>query len=90
MASLRITGSRGELIVSRMPAPPAGKVYEVWLGRPNGAPTPTNALFSVSSRGAAEVDVPGNLHDVSQVMVTPEPAGGSRVPTHAPVVVANL
>ncbi|HSO97521.1 MAG TPA: anti-sigma factor [Solirubrobacteraceae bacterium] len=89
-ASLRITGSHAELVVAKMPAPPAGKVYEVWLGHANGAPTPTNALFSVTSRGAAQVDVPGSLHGVSQVLVTPEPAGGSRVPTHAPVVVANL
>jgi anti-sigma factor RsiW len=89
-ASLRITGSRAELVVSKMPAPPPGKVYEVWLGHANGAPTPTSALFSVTSRGAAQVDVPGSLHGVSQVMVTAEPAGGSRVPTHAPVVVANL
>ncbi len=33
---------------------------------------------------------PGDLHGVSQVMVTAEPAGGSRVPTHAPVLVARL
>jgi anti-sigma factor RsiW len=89
-ASLRITGGHAELVVAKMPAPPAGKVYEVWLGHAAGAPTPTSALFSVTSRGAAAVDVPGSLHGVSQVMVTPEPAGGSRVPTHTPVVVANL
>ncbi len=89
-ATLRITGGHGELVMERMPAPPPGKVYEVWLARPSAAPAPTNALFSVTSQGAAQVDVPGNLHGVSQVMVTPEPEGGSRVPTHAPVLVANL
>ena len=34
--------------------------------------------------------MPGNLHGVSQVMVTPEPAGGTLVPTHPPVIVAPL
>ena len=30
------------------------------------------------------------LSGVSQVLVTPEPAGGSKVPTHAPVIAAQL
>jgi anti-sigma-K factor RskA len=89
-AVLRVTGQRGELVVQRMPAPPAGKVYEVWLGRRSRPPAPTTALFSVTATGAGSVDVPGSLRGVSQVMVTPEPAGGSKAPTHAPVLVANL
>ncbi len=89
-AVLRVTDQRGELVVQRMPAPPAGKVYEVWLGRSSRPPAPTNALFSVTASGAGSVDVPGSLRGVNQVMVTPEPAGGSKVPTHAPVLVANL
>ena len=36
------------------------------------------------------VDVPGDLRGVSQVLVTQEPAGGSRVSTHRPVIVASL
>jgi anti-sigma-K factor RskA len=89
-AVLRVTGGRGELIVRRMPAPPGGKVYEVWLARPRGTPAPTSALFSVTANGSGAVDVPGNLDGVSQVLVTPEPLGGSRAPTHAPVVSARL
>ena len=89
-ASLRIGSSSADLVVARMPAPPPGNVYEVWTKRAGAPPMPTNALFSVTSGGAADVAVPGNLHGVSQVMVTPEPAGGSRLPTHAPVLVANL
>jgi anti-sigma-K factor RskA len=89
-AMLRVTGGRGELIVQRMPEPPGGKIYEVWLQRSGGAPAPTSALFSVTSNGSGTVDVPGNLHGVSQVLVTPEPVGGSKVPTHVPVVSARL
>jgi anti-sigma-K factor RskA len=89
-AVVRLTQGHGELILRRMPPAPAGKVYEVWLRRPGGSPTPTSVLFDVTSAGAARVDVPGDLHGVEEVLVTPEPLGGSRVPTHAPVILARL
>jgi len=89
-AQLRLRDGQAKLIVNHLPLPPAGHIYEVWLKRADAAPAPTSALFSVTSAGAADVDVPGNLSGVSQVLVTPEPAGGSRVPTHAPVIVAQL
>jgi hypothetical protein len=34
--------------------------------------------------------VPGDLKGVSEVLVTPEPLGGSSVPTHAPVIIAQI
>ena len=37
-----------------------------------------------------DVDVPGNLHGVTHVMVTREPAGGTQKPTHPPVIRAYL
>jgi anti-sigma-K factor RskA len=89
-AQLRLRGPRGELIVNHFPAPPKGRIYEVWLQRGDGAPSPTSALFSVTASGSAAVDVPGDLHGVRVVMVTPEPLGGSAAPTHAPVIVARL
>lgn len=89
-AVVRVTQGHGELILRRMPPAPAGKVYEVWLRRPGATPTPTSVLFDVTSAGAARVDVPGDLHGVREVLVTPEPLGGSRVPTHAPVILARL
>ena len=89
-AEVRVSAGRAELIVRHLPAPPAGKIYEVWLQHGNRAPTPTKTLFSVTSGGTADVGVVGSLHGVSRVMVTPERAGGSSVPTHAPVIVAQL
>ncbi|MDQ6810286.1 MAG: hypothetical protein M3Z95_00110, partial [Actinomycetota bacterium] len=62
----------------------------VWLKRSGRPPTPTTALFDVTAAGAAAVDVPGDLHGVGEVLVTPEPRRGSRAPTHAPVIVARL
>jgi hypothetical protein len=64
-------------------------VYEVWVKRV-GAPQPTDALFTVTSRGAATVGVPGSVAGVKEVLVTSEPLGGSRVPTSTPAIIARL
>jgi hypothetical protein len=89
-AELRVTGGHGELVLHRFSPPPAGEVYEVWVKRPNHSPSPTSALFSVTTKGDGDVDVPGSLRGVDEVMVTPEPAGGTRVPTHPAVIQADL
>jgi anti-sigma-K factor RskA len=89
-AVVRLRAGRAELIVDGMPAPPAGKVYEVWLARAGAPPAATSALFDVTTDGSAVVDVPGDLRGVSEVLVTPEPRGGSAVPTHAPAIIARL
>jgi hypothetical protein len=85
-ASLRQSGGHAELVVSGMPQPQSGKVYEVWLGRGPGSVQPTDALFSVTSQGNGSVNVPGSLHGVKEVMVTSEPFGGSARPTSTPVI----
>jgi anti-sigma-K factor RskA len=89
-AVLRVSGGRAELVLRHFPAPPAGKVYEVWLKRDGRAPAPTDALFSVTSAGSGVVGVPGDIRGVSEVLVTPERLGGSLRPTHAPVIVAQV
>jgi hypothetical protein len=85
-ASLRLLDSRAELVVSGMPQPALGKIYEVWLSRGSGSPQPTDALFNVTGSGSGSVNVPGNLHGVKEVMVTAEPLGGSSRPTSSPVL----
>jgi hypothetical protein len=89
-AEIRLTGGRAELILTGFPSPPPGEIYEVWLQRGSGAPSPTRTLFGVTTRGGADVGVAGRLTGVSHVLVTAEPAGGTLVPTHAPVIVARL
>lgn len=89
-ASLRLSKGHAELVVHRFAAPPAGEIYEVWLQRSKqSAPIPTS-LFSPNSQGEADVDVPNSVRGISQVMVTPEPAGGTQKPTHPPVIQAVL
>jgi hypothetical protein len=89
-AQVRVTNDRAELIVEHLPPPPHGRIYEVWLKRGAAAPSPTPTLFSVTRTGAGDIGVAGSLRGVTEVLVTPEPAGGSLVPTHAPVIVARI
>jgi anti-sigma-K factor RskA len=89
-AQLRLANGRGELILRGFSPPPAGEIYEVWTQRGKQAPSPTTALFSVNTAGDGDVAVPGNLQHVDLVMVTPEPDGGTKVPTHPPVISASL
>ncbi len=89
-AQLSVNGDHAQLIVHRFSPPPAGEIYEVWLEYRHRPPEPTSALFSVTAAGEADVAVPNSIRRASQVMVTPEPAGGTRVPTHTPVIRADL
>lgn len=89
-AELRKVGAQLELVVVRMPAPPPGRIYEVWLQRGTEAPEPTDALFSVTKTGSGSVGVPGNLRGVNKVLVTDEPLGGSPKPTRTPVIVGSI
>lgn len=88
-ATLRVTGNRAELVVERLPQPGPRRIYEVWLKRGRGEPQPTKALFGVTRNGQADVGIPGFSHEVTAVLVTAEPAGGTRVPTTPPVIVAS-
>ncbi len=89
-AELRKVGSHLELVVVGMPAPPPGRIYEVWLEHGTAAPEPTDALFSVTKTGSGAVGVPGDLQGVSKVLVTDEPLGGSLKPTRTPVILGFI
>jgi anti-sigma-K factor RskA len=91
-ASLLLDGDDAQLRVERLPAAPEGRVYQVWLKRPDRAPEPTPALFDVSADGAGTVRVPGDLDGVQQVLVTAEPDGGSRsgLPSRQPIITAAV
>ena len=89
-AQVRLTGEGAELVVRHFPPPRAGSIYEIWLKRPGRRLAPSGALFSVTAEGAGNIGVPGQLRGVSEILVTPEPAGGSPAPTHQPVIDARL
>jgi anti-sigma-K factor RskA len=84
--SLRVEGDHGTMQIRGMPPPPARKVWQMWTKRGNQPPEPTSALFSARS---GNVEVPGDLDGVDQVLVTAEPRTGSARPTSGPVIVAE-
>jgi hypothetical protein len=88
-AELRKVGSHLQLVLVGMPAPPPGQIYEMWLVAPHSqTPQPTDALFSVNHGGDGSVGVPASSQNVSEVLVTAEPLGGTLKPTRKPVIVA--
>jgi hypothetical protein len=89
-AALHESSGHNWLTVAGLPQPRAGHVYEVWVKHPGGSPQPTSTLFSPTSSGSATATVPNDLGHASEVMVTQEPAGGSALPTSAPVIVARV
>jgi len=90
-ASLSVGAGHAQLNIADMPQVAQGRVYEMWIKRSaSGRPLPTDALFTVSSAGAASVGVPGGVSGVREVMVTSEPLGGSRVPTLPALIVARV
>jgi anti-sigma-K factor RskA len=88
-AEVDMASDHATLAVRGMPAPPTGRVYQVWVQRGAGAPRPTQALFTTDPSGAATVRVEGRMKGVDAVLVTDEPKGGSRAPTRSPVIVAR-
>lgn len=84
-ATLSIPEDGGAVLrVAGMPEAGRGRVYEVWIER-RGEVEPVS-IFDVDARGTGAAAVPGSLEDVSAVMVTREPRGGSEEPSEAPVL----
>ena len=87
-ASLVRSGASGQLRFRGLPAPPAGRIYQVWLAHGSQAPRPTHTLFASTS---GSTSVGGSLSGVTAVLVTAEPLpDGSRAPTRAPIIIVRL
>ena len=84
---MHVAEEHSTLIAERLPAPPHGRVYQVWVKRGGADPQPTRALFSPSEAGTVSVDLPWSMEGVDAVMVTDEPMGGSESPTGKTVIV---
>ena len=70
------------LVVSNLPAVPAGSTFEMWLVPKHGAPRPAG-LFRADPDGSA-VHILGqrlDLADIAAIAVSVEPVSGAPVPT---------
>jgi hypothetical protein len=81
-------GERGELHLADVKQLPEGKVLEAWVMRGNTV-EPVPALFAPDDEGNASTTIE-DLKDVSAVLVTREPAGGTKTPTTTPIVEVPL
>ncbi len=76
---------QGTLTVTGLPAPPEGKVYQLWyLGGTRTVPEP-GSTFSVDAQGTGLLPITQAVPPFEQVGLTIEPQGGSQTPT-LPVV----
>jgi anti-sigma-K factor RskA len=90
-AELQVAGDKATLVAEDLPAPPEGRVYEVWLmPKDSETPQPTDVLFVPRGDGSAVAAIPGSVSDVQQVLVTDEPAAGSDAPTGDLLLSADL
>ena len=85
---LEIRDGDAMLVGQNMPAPPRGRVYQVWLKRAGRAPEPTATLFTPRRDGSAVASVP-DVEGAQQVLVSTEPRGGSPAPTSTPILSAR-
>jgi anti-sigma-K factor RskA len=76
------------LRVEGLPLQRRGRVYQVWLA--SGKQIIPSSLFVVDRGGHGSVAIPGGLERVQAVMVSNEPAGGSKAPTTKPVLQASI
>jgi anti-sigma factor RsiW len=77
-------GDRGEVHLANVKPLPKGRVLEAWVER-DGVVEAVPALFAPDQAGRASTTIE-DMKNVSVVMVTREPEGGSKQPSTAPIV----
>jgi anti-sigma-K factor RskA len=86
-AVLRVEGDRGKLTLKDAPAPPSGRVYQLWYQ--HGKMIERGGTFSPKPDGSYDATVPVTS-GTDAVMVTVERDGGAPAPTGPPVMQFNV
>jgi anti-sigma-K factor RskA len=89
-ATVAISPSKDAVVVKMngVPAPPAGKVYQMWLIPRDGSAPVSQGLMDAEALSKPAV-VKG-IHAAAALGITVEPVGGSKTPTTPPVAAAPL
>ena len=82
------SGDSGTLQAKDLPKLDEGEVYQAWVQKGQSV-QPTDSLFTPRKDGSATTSIP-DLTDVSTVMVSAEPEGGSEQPTQAPIITFEM
>jgi anti-sigma-K factor RskA len=88
-ASVYRSKSKGKAVIltDGMAAPPAGKVYELWLQDSTGTMVPAGLMPRSPN---AKVLLKGDAAKATGVGITVEPEGGSKTPTSEPIALFEL
>ena len=82
--------SLGKAVVrGTLPPPPAGKVYELWLQRPDGTMAKAGLVSDVAGVRDGVV-LQGDAATATGAGITLEPAGGSNAPTTTPLALVSF
>lgn len=89
-ATLLISASEDAAVVkmSGVPAPPVGKVYQMWLIPKDGSAPVSQGLMD--EQALSKPAVVQGIHSAASLGITVEPAGGSKAPTLPTVAAAPL
>lgn len=79
---------RAVIVVHHMPAPPAGKVYQLWLDQPGEGMVPAGLMPAGSSD--TTLLLKGDAATATAAGITVEPAGGSAAPTSDPIALFDF
>jgi len=84
------SASLGRAVVrGTLPPPPAGKVYELWLQRPDGTMARAGLVSDVTGVRDGVV-LQGDAATATGAGITLEPAGGSDAPTSTPLALVSF
>jgi anti-sigma-K factor RskA len=88
-ATVTHSDSLGEAVIvtKKMPAPPAGKVYQLWLDQP-GVGMVSAGLMPIGPD--QQVLLTGDAATATGAGITVEPAGGSTAPTTKPIALFDF
>ena len=86
-AVLRVDGDQGKLTLKNAPAPPSGRVYQLWYQ--HGKMIERGGTFTPKPDGSYDASVPVSS-GTNAVMVTVERDGGAPAPTGPPVMQFNV
>jgi anti-sigma-K factor RskA len=86
-ASLEVEGDNGKLRLKDAPAPPSGRVYQLWYQ--HGKMIERGGTFTPRADGSYDASVPVTS-GTDAVMVTVERQGGAPAPTGPPVMQFNV
>jgi anti-sigma-K factor RskA len=84
------TGEQRVMLIGQgLPAPAAGKTYQLWMLSASGKAV-SAATFRPDHAGNVQLPVNGDLSGFARMAISVEPAGGSQSPTLSTVQLLNL